>query len=214
MNTIEMGKDLIKKGQILGDEELILMGTQMLENHKSEIKVDFTKDETPNVDIELEPPIEKKAPQKFEYLCENCGCECSFDKERKRCPECRKQKLILSDVNAKREENLPEGIDRIFNGETPKLKTDEDGNILGKYAQPQPLDMSKMKHNRFQDDTSLLSDDPEDKYLRTKPIGPRTRPKYQTKDVICTKCGKKESINPFLVRSDYVCNRCLSRRRV
>lgn len=208
-----MAKDLIKKGTELGDKELILMGQQMLEKHQEpEVKVDFTKDETPDADIELEPPIDKTPPKEFQYICDNCGCECSFDKERKRCPNCRKHKLVLSDIDAETEE-LPEGIARVFDKDTPKLKVDEDGNVLGKYAQPQPIDLSKTKHNRFNDDLNLLSDDPEDQYLRTKPISPRTRQEYKPKQVLCTRCGKKESVNPLLVRADYVCNKCLARRR-
>ena len=66
--------------------------------------------------------------------------------------------------------------------------------------------------NKFEtmDVRGMHKDDVEiDRVLNVKPPSPRTR-KYNSVDVTCRSCGKREKVNPVLVTeaSRYKCNAC------
>ena len=96
IDMLKNAKDLIAKGKALGDPELIQIGMDLLEQYSPKddpsVPGGYTEviPEIPDVTVEVEVA---KEPQ---YVCQNCGHTMPVDKEgRKRCPECKKHKLVL-----------------------------------------------------------------------------------------------------------------------
>ena len=80
--NIDMAKELIKKGTELGDDELIAMGHELLCKYGGE--------------EEKRAEVEQSVVHGYNYVCANCDHTFVSDRERKRCPQCNKHKLLLA----------------------------------------------------------------------------------------------------------------------
>lgn len=193
MNDIERAKKLISTGMMLGDDELVRMGEEMLEKITG-------------------PP--KEEVQEKKYFCSNCEKEFSVDKDRKRCIYCKKQKLKII------EENIPNddaGNDNEEESYIAKIKVEgkerdrrifnEDGTVKGTVGKKVPLNI-----NIKAIDEGEYKDDPVNEVIKkiSKPITSH-RPKYREIKVTCTGCYKDYHVNPSLVseRDRYQCDKCL-----
>ena len=183
MDIIKTVKDLIKKAKNLNDIELLQLANELLEKYsdsESKIKVNFTKDDIPNVDIGLKPPI---LDSQISYQCTNCDHTFRSKNTRKKCPNCKKSTLQISKKKAKRGTK--------------------------KTTHAVPIDTTKTKYNRFVDNGTLCNDK-ENEYLKTKSITPRSKPQYKPKLVTCDRCNKTYEISPICQGYEtYVCDNCL-----
>jgi predicted Zn-ribbon and HTH transcriptional regulator len=204
---LENAKDLINKGKLLKDQELIEMGLNLLEQYSPK---------------EVSSPIE---PTSF-YVCENCGHNIEADKPRKKCPACGKHKLILVEEN--REESIetePEldrddlstFITQTRKPENSRIRYDDNGEISGTYTKAEPV---KNVINAWDDKDKEEGQDKANELLKQfTRISPRTRQPITMVNAKCDVCGKEEKVHPIHVhaadgRKRYVCNRCVGRRRV
>lgn len=100
MNLLETAKIILQKGIELNDSDLIKTGQEMIEKYSQEVsnepplKIDFTADTNLDVPIILQPPITKRT---ITYICENCNNEIESEKVRKKCPNCKKNKLKVKE---------------------------------------------------------------------------------------------------------------------
>lgn len=217
-DPIVVAMSLIEKGKKLNDKEIIEMGQMLLQSHKrSTTKVDLNKEEVPKGDIKLKPLPKKENYTSINYLCNNCGHKFESNKKRKRCPECKKHKLVIEEPEKIKEKPKIEGVTSIFNENSKgkKVKYDEEGNPIGIYSKRVPINLKNASYNRFVDDGKQFND-AENEYLKTKSVTPRTRGKAKRVHVKCSQCGKEEDVPPILgpirdARSRYLCDRCMSR---
>lgn len=178
-DMIEKAKSIIKKGQLLKDPELIQMGMDLLQEYE-------VVDSEPN------------------YHCTNCGHSMPKDKERKRCPECKKHTLVI---------NMPS---------VPVDKKDEsfispiNGNIVQakKGTKRQPVQGFT---NTWKDEDRAEGQDKANELLKqfTKHTE-RTRETFKYVNKTCAECGTTYKENPaYLVGSSrYVCVNCRGRGRI
>jgi DNA-directed RNA polymerase subunit RPC12/RpoP len=230
IDMLDNAKQLISKGKILGDPELVQMGMDLLEQ--------YSPKDDPSVSGGYTEPQQPKENITFEdqYICSNCGHEMPVDKEgRKRCPECKKHKLEL--VKANNFVDVPEGkesaildyfekqnktastqqYDEFFtqvrDRDAQRLHYDDEGNPDGLIRRREEVDPKQIR-NEWVDNKTEEIDDPVNEILKkyTKRT-PRTRASVQMVDVKCDRCGRHERLHPIHVRgrSRYVCARCVSK---
>jgi DNA-directed RNA polymerase subunit RPC12/RpoP len=158
-----------------------------------------------------------KADQPY-YVCLNCGHQFEYDKPRKRCPECKKQKLDLIDTHVTKVEpqvraNVSEYIapTRKEGTNIQKYAYDDQGNIIGTIAKTEPV---QFKQNLFNEAELDMNDfDPQNEALKkiTRPVKSH-RPKAVTVEVKCDKCGKQMTIPQYMQnRNWFTCTSCISR---
>lgn len=197
VHMIDTAKDLIKKGNELGDEELVNMGHQMLAQYQTETT-----------------PVEEPKKEGFDYVCSNCSHEFTSPKKRKACPECRKHKLqaVVPQEETKNTNRVTadDFTTTVINKENRSRKriNPDTGEEEGSYARNEPIVPGTIK-NIWEDDGSEFKDDEFDQKVRYK-VSPRTRkpPKKQTK--VCEECQRKFVVSVAHVRQ-YKCDTCIAR---
>jgi len=100
IDMLQNAKDLIQKGKVLGDPELIQMGMELLEQYSPTEKtlVRGLGSEAPEPTTEAVEQLKEIIQQDPQYVCGNCGHTMPVDREgRKRCPECKKHKLSIQE---------------------------------------------------------------------------------------------------------------------
>ena len=223
---IDMAKDLIAKGNALGDAELIAMGMQMLEKYQESPIPDFAVVSTP--------------AESAKYVCGNCGHEMEYDKPgRKKCPECKKHRLKLHEptpvlhkknldgMDALRKLNESQDIDtldprrataedftmQIRKPNQSRIRYDDNGQPVGMYTRAEQIEGVT---NIWRDDGAECNDDPENEELKkiTK-VSPRTRKPPRMMKVVCDVCHGESMVHPLHAggRARYVCDRCVRRQR-
>jgi hypothetical protein len=224
IDKIQMAKDLITKAEELGDDELLAMAHSLLNEQKTtlgtakqqkritkpKVLIDFTNNSEPDGEIKLKPPIENTLGPRPNYVCINCKHECFFEKTRKRCPRCKKHKLIFIEYTEQADGNKSDAnVTTVFKDKPQQVVTNEDGKVLEKRAKNESINLANINYNRFSDDGSIGQDEEND-YLKTKPISTRGRKPFKTVSVKCDKCGKSEQVAPIYAAGDiYRCTRCL-----
>jgi DNA-directed RNA polymerase subunit RPC12/RpoP len=109
-NMLTMAKQIIDKGNLLNDPELVSMGMDMLTKYSIELYLpahhikEDGYDDNGNVLIRGEQSNAVIVDDVFEplptipekYVCSNCSYTFAVDKEgRKKCPECKKHSLVI-----------------------------------------------------------------------------------------------------------------------
>lgn len=200
LDMLQNAKNLIAKGKSLGDPELIQMGMDLLEQYN------------PISEIEVPQPEPK-------YHCENCGYEMSIDKVgRKKCPQCKKNKLSLLEIEVKQPEiphrATPDDFTTQIRTRDPqrdRTRYNEKGEPEGTYAKIEQIGRIV---NVWKDD-GIEGNDAENERLKANhKISPRNRPPATLVNVVCDSCKKSFNVHPIHVssRERYLCDRCISRR--
>ena len=221
IDMIQNAKDLIQKGKDLNDPELIQMGMNLLEQYSPSGQVDIVPvlntETVPASDgIENLKKINKGPQSKDRFLCENCGFEMEYDKPRKRCPECKKHKLIIvrsiPEENAK-PLNIPlvnQFSTQIRNKPKQRLRVNEDGRVEGVYTRPEPVEGIT---NVWNDDLTEGMDEENERLKSLTKRSPRERPPFKKMEVKCENCGKIEKVHPLHAagRARHLCIKCIGR---
>jgi Zn finger protein HypA/HybF involved in hydrogenase expression len=216
MDKVQMGRDLIKKGQELGDDSLIVMG------------YDLINENAPESTEESSQFLESLIPT---YECTNCGHTLSSEKPRKRCPECRKHKLVLQEEKADESHAMLEALQTqlkkkqqeretgIFHFKTNKQQNrqrinPDTGEEEGTYTRAEAIDTNKIH------DTNLFENNPKAFQEDTKKFTQKVdfqvsqrRPQPKQRQFTCENC-KKTITTSAMHSKQYMCDRCISRRAV
>jgi Zn finger protein HypA/HybF involved in hydrogenase expression len=181
-NMNKTAKELIAKGEALQDNELIEMGQQMLFKNVNK-----------------------------HYICTNCQHEFVSDKpNRKKCPQCKKNKLIYKPPIEQKKE-MDEFHFQIRTEEKNRIRYDENGQPVGKYTKSTSIDHIS---NVWQDDLSECFDE-ENELLKSKTIrSPRKRKAVEKISIKCNICNKLYMMHPLHVkgRAVFVCDVCIRKR--
>ena len=80
----------------------------------------------------------------------------------------------------------------------------------------EPIDTGSQRENKFEDIKDIDVEKEEPEYDRVndnvKPV-PRRRKPFAEKMVVCASCSKEKSVHPTLYRENYVCDKCLLKRK-
>lgn len=229
IDILKNAKDLIAKGKTLGDPELVQMGMDLLEQYSPSEKL-----EVPDGYVEPTPEPEPE-PQ---YVCENCGHTMPVDKEgRKRCPECKKHKLVIEQpaMPEKPKRPNPEELLVAFDEQQiqpapqpgrdvdqfhmqvrsvndSRIHYDENGNPDGIIRRREQVDPS-MIHNIWSDDGEEEHDQANELLKKFTKVSPRTRPPAKKVEVSCEQCHKVEMLHPIHAggRGRHICEKCIRR---
>jgi DNA-directed RNA polymerase subunit RPC12/RpoP len=225
---LKNAKDLIAKGKALGDPELIQMGMDLLEQY------------TPNDPYDPPEPIPELKPEQQEpqYVCENCGHTMPVDKEgRKRCPECKKHKLVLERPTPPKIQKRPspEALLATFEAQqaapkpqerdleqfhmqvrdrgSSRIHYDDEGNPDGVIRRTEQIDTEGI-HNIWQDDGEEEKDAANELLKKFTKISPRTRTPVNYVEVACESCNRVEKLHPIHAggRGRHLCVKCIKRR--
>lgn len=206
LDMIDMAKDLIAKGNSLGDSELVAMGMAMLETYKE-------PDETPDYAVTVTDQAEAF------YRCTNCGNEIEYDKPgRKKCSQCKKHKLVLIEATAIEVSNnkarvaTEEFFQQIRKPKSTRIRYDDEGKPTGVYTRTEQVEGITNVWN--DDDKSEGQDEQNERLKKLTKVSPRTRPPIQFKQMTCEICKNTYSIHPIHVggRAQFVCDRCVRKR--
>lgn len=85
-------------------------------------------------------------------------------------------------------------------------------NGKSRIARSEPLDIADRENTFVDDGTEALEDTEVDKKLAVKPPVERTRRIFKKISVTCVSCNKNFEIHPTLVRENYKCDNCITRR--
>lgn len=202
IDMLKNAKDLIAKGKALGDSELVQMGMDLLEQYSPVIDSNVPEPQTP------------------QYICENCGHTMSVDKKgRKRCPQCKKHRLVILEQAIPKNPQRTRGDKDEFHRpvrapNNDRIYYDDQGQQIGKYTRPEPFSPETLT-NTFQDDGTEFKDDPVNEKLKAiTRVSERTRKPAKLVEVKCDNCNKIDMIHPLHIAnsSRYLCNRCISKR--
>jgi|TARA_B110001454_G_C12603402_1_gene385503 hypothetical protein len=79
-------------------------------------------------------------------------------------------------------------------------------------ARSEPLDITDRENTFVDDGTEASEDTAVDKKLAVKPPVERTRRIFKRISTTCVSCNKNFEIHPTLVRENYKCDNCITRR--
>jgi predicted Zn-ribbon and HTH transcriptional regulator len=211
-NMLTMAKQIIDKGNLLNDPELVSMGMVMLEKYKENVSADEQTDNT----FESLSMIPEK------YVCSNCSYTFAVDKMgRKKCPECKKHALqIISMATTTPHTSVPKRVGRataddflvqIREKKKSRIRYNEKGEEDGTYAETQQIEGVS---NVWKDDGEEGQDKANELLKQVMRISPRTRKGIKLMNVVCESCKEKHSIHPIHAggRGRYLCDRCIKRR--
>ena len=152
---------------------------------------------------EEQPPVKRKRGRPKKKSVET---EPKIPKKRGRPPKTAKKKVVKADQGEKTDFSIKHG--------QPTKKTDEDKNLC--HAAPWSKDDVNIQ---FFDDSSLFSDENvnEKPYLGTQKIRPRGTRTVSETTVVCSICGKTESVHTLYAKTydpdpdenRYCCNSCI-----
>jgi uncharacterized Zn finger protein (UPF0148 family) len=233
LDMIQTAKDLINKGEELGDPELVAMGMTMLEKYnkpiltrQGEVEDYDIMDLLPEEEVEL-PEEEEEVPilQIKHYECTNCGAMMSYDKDgRRKCMSCKKLTLVVVEpVKTKDVARLKKDVANHrataddFHTQIRKkvsrsrVRYNEEGEIEGTYTRTEQI---QGVTNVWQDDKTEAFDDQNEKLKQLTKRSPRMRPAAKMIKVVCDECKTVHMEHPLHAggRARYVCNKCIKRR--
>ena len=226
IDMLQNAKDLIAKGKTLGDPDLIQMGMDLLEQYSPTEMAEAIEENGGfrEVSKTMEP----------QYVCENCGHTMPVDKERKRCPECKKHKLKINkpDPLPKPEkpsyDELLQALEEQQSGRAPtsnsfemkirgdsnsRIHYDDEGNPDGIIRKREQVDTSQIK-NIWEDDGEYKDDAANELLKKFTKVSPRTRAPVNYVTVQCQLCNKTEKVHPIHAggRGRHLCEACVRRR--
>lgn len=226
MNMLDMAKDLINKGNELGDPELVAMGMQMLEKYRSDEVpgLQNLKCEVPGLQ-DIVPTEEMLSPQ---YECTHCQHIMPYDKPgRKKCPACKKHtlivmepivelaapnKVLLSDVMPTKRMAASDFSTQIRQTKNSRIRYNDDGVPEGTYARTEQVE--GMTTNIWSDDKTEGFDAANEMLKKFTKVTPRTRKPARMVKVICNECKTQHEVHPIHAggRGRYICDKCVKRR--
>lgn len=233
LDMLQTAKDLIKKGEQLGDPELVAMGMTMLEKYKEpaaevyDDPEDFDMDDLlPEEEVELPT---KEADVDIEdqyYQCTNCGARMAYDKDgRRKCMSCKKLTLTLvtaekpklkkskRQVSGQTHRATAEDFHTQIRKKVPRsrVRYNEEGEIEGTYTRTEQINGVT---NVWQDDKTEAFDEQNEKLKQLTKRSPRMRPPAKLIKVVCDECKTVHMEHPLHAggRARYVCNKCVKRR--
>lgn len=196
-NILKTAKDLIKKGTILNDPELIKMGNDLLEN--------------------LVPTITPQ-PTIYQYICSECGNSFPIDKERKRCPKCKKSSLKKIEINSvvvnqsTKSNDTSQFHTQIRDMEKSRTRFNERGEPDGMYRRSEPV---TNVHNEWNDSKEDGHDKANELLKNFTKVSARTRQAPKQVKVVCSECKQDFYIHPIhrAGRTVFMCDLCIRRKR-
>jgi len=197
VDIIGMAKELIQKGDALGDSELIAMGMAMLEKYDNN-----------NTVVSDNEGLSK-------YVCSNCGHEFTYDKpERKKCPKCKKHTLTIVESTPKKNtksKNVEDFRQQIRQPTQTRIRYNEKGEPDGMYTRNEEVANIT---NVWKDDQTEGFDYVDKILKQNSRMSPRTRKPVQYIEKTCSVCKSTYKVHPIHVqgRADYVCDKCIRRR--
>jgi hypothetical protein len=227
IDMVQNAKDLIAKGKLLKDPELIQMGMDLLEEYQpkyGDVKGTFADTKDTFDDLVTPEP---------EYWCQNCGHTMPVDKEgRKRCPECKKHKLQIRepiDIKIKVPDVIeefdqaqaaptnPNRVDmdqfrvQIRSPESGRIRYNENGEVDGIYTKTEQIEGVT---NVWQDDGAEGNDPGNEQLKKFTQVSPRTRKAAKLVEAVCESCKKTERLHPLHTgaRSRHLCGACIRKR--
>jgi len=169
------------------------------------------------------------------YRCINCSHEFGHDKERKRCPGCKKHKLVEVEAAEEPEpEPKPEPPPKKVKRKRPvekfkplirqprttlppakKKSKRVENSINSRFVMDIHSGPVKWKGNNFVDDENLEEEDRITDEERMKMIPTARREEYEEEEVQCESCPRKFMINPAFLGDHYVprCKKCSRARQ-
>lgn len=169
---------------------------------------------------------EEESSAQYQYECSNCGHRCNFNQERKRCPKCKKHKLVeikeSSDGSpiianngsitqpTQQHNKQPSKEVQISSDNLPIIAN----NSEKVKARREPI---SIKNNLFVDDLSLCPNDREFTKLVKFNVSER-RPQPRLSKIKCKECGKIYEIAPIHIAGhidapeEWKCDSCIKRR--
>ena len=231
MNMLDMAKDLINKGNELGDSELVAMGMQMLEKYRDG-EVPGLQDIVITEDV-FEQGLEE-IPQK--YVCTNCSYTFDVDKEgRKKCPKCKKHSLVIVPTHTslgldtfepkrnemtgqiKRKDNIrgrgtaEDFSTQIRQTNKGRIRYNEEGQPDGMYSRTEQVESVT---NVWDDDKTEGFDAANELLKKFTKVTPRTRKPPRMIKVVCNECKTQHDVHPIHAggRGRYICDKCVKRR--
>jgi len=138
-----------------------------------------------------------------QYECTNCGHALQSEKPKKRCPECRKHKLVLVDEAEEAEE-----VEEYRVGERQKETT----------CRRQSINVQRGRQRQFISDSPDPDDDDfrEDTESFTKKVkfkvSSRPKTKFKKTKATCSECSGVHEIVPELHREGWVCDSCIRKK--
>lgn len=223
----QTAKDLIQKGEELGDDELISMGMTMLEKYKQAKFQHSGQDEEFNM-MKVLPQEEgvpddddDELPEEY-YQCTNCDAIVPYDKPgRKKCPSCKKHTLlyfkpeqkIIPKPKINHRASADEFTTQIRGAKkSARVRYNEAGEQEGVYTRTEQVDGVT---NVWDDEDRTEGQDEQNELLkRFTKVSPRRRAPVKMMKVVCDECKTIHLEHPLHVggRAKYVCNRCLKKK--
>ncbi len=216
MNMLDMAKDLINKGNELGDPELVSMGMAMLEKYRDDKEpgLESLQCEVPGLqDILITEDI--LSPQ---YECTHCQYTMSYDKPgRKKCPVCKKHTLIVMKpvvevAKPPKRKDVNDFSTQIRQTGKARIRYNEDGVPEGTYSRTEQVE--GMTTNIFEDDKTEGFDKSNELLKQFTKFTPRTRKPPRMVKVICNECKTQHEVHPIHAggRGRFICDKCVKRR--
>lgn len=218
IDMLQNAKDLIAKGKILGDPELVQMGMDLLEQYSpTEKTMARGLGSEASVD-EFAPIYEPAGPM---YICNNCNYEMVFDKPgRKRCPECKKHKLILVEPTLEIVDSPLVNPNRVTEDDfrtqvrgqkSDRVHYDDQGNPDGMIRRSEQVEGMT---NIWEDDGVEEQDATNELLKKITKVTPRTRKPPKLVTLKCENCQTIEHVHPIhaVGKSRYLCSKCIRRR--
>jgi transposase-like protein len=207
IDMIKNAKELIAKGKLLNDPELVQMGMDLLNQYDPD---------------QMSETVENNGPLKTDtlyYHCHNCKYTFPVDKEgRKKCPECKKHKLKIDqatniELTPKKTHELEQFNMQIRKTDKNRVRYNEDGQQEGTYTKSESIGPIK---NVWDDNGTEEQDDANTTLKQFTHFSPRTRPHVKMVEVQCDRCKSIRLENPIHVRNRarYVCARCVGQGRL
>lgn len=231
IDMLQNAKDLIAKGQKLGDNDLIQMGMELLEQYSPATEA-----------VEQLVEISNPEPGPDRYVCSNCEHSMLADKPRKRCPECKKHKLVLVEAAPVIEEivmkakpapdydELLEAFEsqtlapsptndadqfhmQVRGAQSNRIHYGDDGKPDGIIRKIEAVDPDSI-HNVWQDEGEDREDKANNILKKFTKVSPRTRPPVNYVEVVCDSCNGVEKLHPIHTssRGRHICVKCIKRR--
>lgn len=136
---------------------------------------------------QAEQELQPKGDNTFE--CSECGHTLQSDKNKRKCPSCKKNTLCKIKIVEESEE---------YN--TGERKTDA-------ICRREPINTRRVRNfidsGEAKDDTELF-----DKKVKFK-VSARTKSKFKKINAICAECSKAYEVIPALYRENWICDRCI-----
>jgi len=153
-----------------------------------------------------------------QYVCSKCGHTFPVDKDRKRCPKCKKGSLNKVEINCVVIEQPTKSNDtsqfhtQIRDVEKSRTRFNERGEPDGMYRRSEPV---TNVHNEWTDSKEDGHDKANEVLKNFTKVSARTRQPTKQVRVVCSECKQDFYIHPIhrAGRTVFMCDLCIRRKR-